>query len=81
MASVANNYISLPKKTYLTSAPYNNAIYQLVNIGNVLTGEKLQLQAIPGLTAAKCPKGSLLRETGKKIYPGQYLNTAGTTNQ
>jgi len=80
MSSVLAGSTNLSKKIYLTTAAYNNNIYELVDIGTLLTGQIYQLQLIPGLTSQKCPKGSLLRENGKKIYPGQHLNINGTTN-
>jgi hypothetical protein len=63
------NYASVPRRSYLSTAAFNAAIYSystaLVNGTYVGT-----LAVLPAATAANCPQGRTLHETGKKLFPG-----------
>jgi hypothetical protein len=67
------SYPQTPRRTYLTSAVFNNSFFQLQKSTNPTTyQDTYTLVAVTGATASNCPQGAYLRETGKKIYPGQY---------
>ena len=60
---VQSAYNPLSRRWYLTAAPYDKFIY--------LYDEKAQtLIPVPGATPVYCPKDRILRETGRKLYPG-----------
>ena len=63
------DYPSVPRRSYLSSEPFNTAIYSystaLVNLVYVGT-----LSLLSTATAGNCPAGRVLHETGKKLFPG-----------
>jgi len=89
MATVgrANNssYLNTARLSYISTAPFqNNIFYYTTSIvpstGNTvgtLTPWSASVTASPpgaGSTAATCPAGRVLRETGRKLYPGANPN-------
>lgn len=57
---------------YIASQPYNGQIFNYTtsqNAANVTVGS---LTAITGLNSNSCPPGSILIETGKKLYVGAH---------
>ena len=57
---------------YIASQPYNGQIFTYTtsqNAANVTVGS---LTAITGLNSNSCPPGSILIETGKKLYVGAH---------
>jgi hypothetical protein len=57
---------------YIASQPYNTQIFNYTtsqNAANVTVGS---LTAITGLNSNSCPPGSILIETGKKLYVGAH---------
>ena len=89
MATVgrANNasYLNTARLSYISTAPFqNNIFYYTTSIvqstGNTvgtLTPWSNSVTASPpgaGSTAATCPAGRVLRETGRKLYPGANPN-------
>lgn len=58
-----------PKRSYIALRAYNNDIFTYTtNIVNDVTVGTLS--AVAGATAANCPQGRILTETGRKLYPG-----------
>lgn len=71
MATIANGTTSFhntSRRSYLSVAPFNNAIfsYSTQTVNFIVTGA---LAAVVGATALTCPKGRVLYETGRKLYP------------
>lgn len=58
-------------RSYLTTSSFNTSIYcymtSLDNLTSITTG---RLSTLSSATALNCPKGHVLRETGRKLYPG-----------
>jgi hypothetical protein len=71
-------FSSVARRSYLSTEIYNDVFfsYAVTFANNTYTGA---LSAVTGATAANCPQGRILHETGKKLYPGanpgiaQYL--------
>lgn len=75
LAYEGDNYRS--KRSYITTAPFNLVIYQYTARLNGTTlkneGTLTNIQTSPAgtaLTATNCPAGRILREVGRKLYPG-----------
>jgi hypothetical protein len=76
LAYEGDNYRS--KRSYITTAPFNsNRIYQYntqLNPTNLRTeGRLVATSTLPSgvaLSATNCPAGRILREVGRKLYPG-----------
>lgn len=51
-----------PDTQYLSTRPFNDAFYSY--------HETLGLQSVLGANAPQCPAGRILKENGKKLYPG-----------
>jgi len=68
-----DNYRS--KRSYIATAAFHQAIYTYTTALNPTTFKqegRLALATLNGqaLTAAQCPAGRILRENGRKLYPG-----------
>jgi hypothetical protein len=70
-----DNYRS--KRSYVTTGPFHNSIYTYITALNTTTfrqeGELILVGTSPSgvtLTATNCPGGRILRENGRKLYPG-----------
>jgi len=63
------SYDAIPRRSYITLRPYNGDIksYATSYVNDVNVGT---FSAVPGATAANCPQGAILHETGKKLYSG-----------
>jgi len=63
-----------PKKEYITTAAFNNNFYTYTAINasaaNMTNTGKITL--VTGATAANCPAGRILRESGPHLYPGVH---------
>lgn len=75
LAYEGDNYRS--KRSYITTGAFNSVIYQYVtqlNPSNLRNeGKLIPVTAAPSgtaLTATNCPAGRILREVGRKLYPG-----------
>ena len=70
MASVYADPKLRSKRTYIATSSFNNQLYKYTTTmtppSYVTTGS---LGAVTGATAAACPRGHLLRETGARLYP------------
>ena len=73
------SYPQTPRRTYLTSSNYNTFFFQITSNMDPTTYQWTYSMntVVTGAVASNCPRGAYLRETGKKIYPGQYsgINT------
>jgi len=58
-------------KSYVAALPFNTDIFKYTVTQNPSTFRVTgTLSAVPGATAGNCPVGRVLRENGKKLYPG-----------
>jgi hypothetical protein len=71
------------KRSYLTTGAFNSSIFQYttqLNGANLRNeGRLTAITASPAgttLTAANCPAGRILREVGRKLYPGVHPGLA-----
>jgi len=70
-----DNYRS--KRSYVSTGPFNGSIYSYVSALNTSNfrqeGKLVAITASPAgvtLSATNCPAGRVLRENGRKLYPG-----------
>jgi hypothetical protein len=73
----ANFNSSSSKRSYITSAAFNSIIYSYTTTLNTTNfkqeGRLAVLTTLPSgatITAANCPAGRILREVGRKLFPG-----------
>ena len=78
MATVgrANNasYLNTARLSYISTAPFNANFFTYttsVNSQGVTVGA---LSGVSGASVGNCPAGRVLRETGRKLYPGANPN-------
>ena len=81
MATVgrANNasYLNTARLSYISTAPFNNNFFTYTTIINSQGTTVGVFTAVSGATVSNCPAGRVLRETGRKIYPGANPMPAG----
>jgi len=67
------NYASVPRRSYISTAAFNTDIfsYSTAQVNGTYVGT---LAVLAAATAANCPQGRILHETGKKLYPGANPN-------
>jgi len=67
------NYASVPRRSYISTAAFNTDIfsYSTALVNGTYTGT---LAVLAAATAANCPQGRILHETGKKLFPGANPN-------
>jgi hypothetical protein len=75
--SSANFNSASSKRSYITTSAFNTSIYTYttrLNTSNFkYEGQLAVVSTLPSgaaLTATNCPAGRILRETGRKLYPG-----------
>jgi len=63
------NYASVPRRSYISTASFNTDIfsYSTALVNGTYVGT---LAVLAAATAANCPQGRILHETGKKLFPG-----------
>jgi hypothetical protein len=63
------NYASVPRRSYISTAAFNTDIfsYSTAQVNGTYVGT---LAVLAAATAANCPQGRTLHETGKKLFPG-----------
>jgi hypothetical protein len=73
----ANFNSSSSKRSYISTSAFNGIIYSYTTTLNTSNfkqeGRLAALTALPSgttITAANCPAGRILRETGRKLFPG-----------
>ena len=61
-------------RSYLTTSSFNTSIFSYVTTMDYTTNiTNGFLSTVSAATTVNCPKGRVLRETGRKLYPG--INT------
>lgn len=65
-ASVSNT----ARLSYISTAAFNNYFYSYSTSLNASLETIGSLDPVSGATSGNCPKGRVLRETGRKLYPG-----------
>ena len=74
MSTVARHLKEVPEKSYVAAAAFNADVYKYTLNQSTTTFQTTgSLTAnITGATALTCPAGTVLRENGKKLYPGAH---------
>lgn len=71
MATTYRDPRARTKINYIATAPFNVNFYNYTQSTNPNTFEVTgALSAVTGASAAVCPKGRILRENGKRLFPG-----------
>lgn len=78
LSNIGANFNSASsKRSYISTSAFNGIIYSYTTTLNTTNfkqeGRLAALTALPSgttITAANCPAGRILRETGRKLYPG-----------
>ena len=68
--SVNTSYQPTPRRAYIAAIPFNNYFFTYVPANLNLQTPISVLTPVLGATANTCPVGRILRETGRKLYPG-----------
>lgn len=86
MATIGNgstSYLNTPRRQYITTAAFQNDIYQYTTSVNPttfqVTGTLTSLATVGTGTAATCPANRILYENGKKLYPSGLAIANNTT--
>ena len=67
------SYPQTPRRSYFTTSNYDTQFFGLYSNLNTATYQtNYFLSTVQGASSAVCNSNAYLRETGKKIYPGQY---------
>ena len=78
-----SNFLNSPRRQYITTAAFQNDIYQYTTSVNPqtfeVTGTLTSLATVGTGTAAKCPANRILIENGKKLYPSGLYVANNTT--
>ena len=78
-----SNYLNSPRRSYITTAAFQNDIYLYTTSTNPqtfeVTGSLTSLATVGTGTAANCPANRVLRENGKKLYPSGLYQANNTT--
>jgi len=61
-------------KSYVAASPFNNDFFTYTVTTNPSTFKKTGalVANVPGATAVTCPAGRILRENGRKLFPGAH---------
>jgi hypothetical protein len=63
-------------KSYLATAPFHNNLFKYTTSMTASFQTQGDLSVLPSATAVNCPAGRVLRENGKKLFPGAHpVNT------
>jgi hypothetical protein len=67
------SYQNTPRRSYFTTSNYDTQFFGLYsNLNTTTLQTTYYLSNVQNATATVCRSNAYLRETGKKIYPGQY---------
>ena len=68
----ANNasYLNTARLSYISTAPFNNNFFTYTTMLNSQGTTVGVFTPVSGATASNCPAARVLRETGRKLYPG-----------
>lgn len=77
------SYLNTPRISYITTAAFQNDIFRYTTSLNPqtfqTTGTLTSLATVGTATASNCPANRILRENGKKLYPGGLMVANNTT--
>lgn len=67
----------ISEKSYIATAPFNNNFFTYSTSTHPSTFEKQgDLSVVNGATSGTCPAGRILRENGRRLFPGAHpINT------
>lgn len=73
-----SSYSKQPARQYVASAPFHNDLFSYTITTNQQTYVKTGTLAAPitGANETTCPAGRILRESGKKLYPGVHVGVS-----
>ncbi len=78
-----SSYLNTPRISYITTAIFKNDIFRYTTSVNpttfATTGTLTSLATVGTATDANCPANRILRENGKKLYPGGLVVANNTT--
>jgi len=74
MSTVVRQLKEVPEKSYLAAVAFNADVYTYTVTQSQTTFQTTGTLAanVTGATALTCPAGTVLRENGKKLYPGAH---------
>jgi len=74
MSTVVRQLKEVPEKSYVAAAAFHLDVYTYTVTQNRTTYQTTGTLAanVTGATALTCPAGTVLRENGKKLYPGAH---------
>jgi hypothetical protein len=74
MSTVVRQLKEIPEKSYVAAAAFNTDVYTYTVTKSQTTFQTSGTLAanVLGATAATCAAGTILRENGKKLYPGAH---------
>lgn len=64
------SFVNTPRLSYYSTAAFNTYFYSYSTSINASLETIGTLSAVTGATASNCPAGRVLRENGRKLYPG-----------
>jgi len=64
------SFLNTPRLQYIATATFNTYFYSYSTSINASLETIGTLSAVTGATAGNCPAGRVLRENGRKLYPG-----------
>ena len=70
MSSVGSGYTNTSRRSYISTAPFDNDFFNYVFTDIFPVGPVGDLLAVTGADASTCPAGRVLKEVGRKLYPG-----------
>jgi hypothetical protein len=65
-------YMSIPRRSYMATRSFEDDFYSYTTSINPTTFARVGTLAPVTADATKCPQGRILRENGRKLYPGAY---------
>jgi hypothetical protein len=72
-SATASSHLNTPRRSYFTTSNYDQNFYTLQSSVNPSTYQTTYSLVINSKASpTNCGSNAILRETGKKIYPGQY---------
>jgi hypothetical protein len=72
MSTVSRNLKEVSARSYVATAPFHLNFFKYTTSRNAAFQIKGDLSAVPGATSGTCPAGRVLRENGKKLFPGAH---------
>jgi hypothetical protein len=63
------SFVNTPRLQYISTAPFNTYLYSYTTSLNASLETIGTLGPVAGATSGTCPRGRVLRENGRKLYP------------